>query len=392
MFIDLAHIQVTAGDGGNGCVAFRREKFVPKGGPSGGDGGRGGDVILVADSDLNTLLPFRYRRRFAARRGAHGEGSGRTGRTGEDLVIAVPVGTTVFDDATDRQLADLAVPGQRVTIASGGRGGRGNAHFATPTHRAPRESEPGGAGEERRLRLELRLLADVGLVGLPNAGKSMLLSRISAARPKVADYPFTTTEPVLGVVPLPDAPGVVVADIPGLIEGAHRGVGLGHEFLRHIERTRALVHVVDLAGDAPERQMATVERELTMHSPSLADRPTIVAANKMDLPDARARWEAFSARLASQGRTAVPISAATGEGIPALLGAILTALRSPGGGPPRPPHTSLAIQAPDAPHAGDGRGDGRGDRRGGGPEESPPSEEKTSADHARRSRRVRGRA
>jgi len=198
--------------------------------------------------------------------------------------------------------------------------------------------------------------------------------RISAARPKVADYPFTTTEPVLGVVPLPDAPGVVVADIPGLIEGAHRGVGLGHEFLRHIERTRALVHVVDLAGDAPERQMATVERELTMHSPSLADRPTIVAANKMDLPDARARWEAFSARLASQGRTAVPISAATGEGIPALLGAILTALRSPGEGPPRP----------NLPHAGD--------RRGAGPEESPPGEEKTSADHARPSRRVRGRA
>src|SRR5207302_6469337 len=203
-----------------------------------------------------------------------------------------------------------------------------------------------------------------------------LLSRTSAARPEVADYPFTTTEPVLGVVPLPDGPGVVVADIPGLIEGAHRGVGLGHEFLRHIERTRALVHVVDLAGDDPERQMATVERELTMHSPTLVDRPTIVAANKMDLPDARARWEAFSARLASQGRKAVPISAATGEGIPALLGAILTALRSPGGGSPRPPDPS------DLPHAGD--------RRGAGPGESPSSEGKTSAGHARPSRRVRG--
>src|SRR5207302_4756788 len=239
-----------------------------------------------------------------------------------------PVGTAVFDDATDRQLADLAVPGHRVTIATGGRGGRGNAHFATPTHRAPRDSEPGGAGEERRLRLELRLLADVGLVGLPNAGKSLLLSRISAARPKVADYPFTTTEPVLGVVPLPDAPGVVVADIPGLIEGAHRGVGLGHEFLRHIERTRLLVHVVDLSGDDPLGQLETVERELAMRTPPLTDRPTIVAANKLDLPEARARWRAFAASLADRRQGVVPISAATGEGIPALLQAIRALLQA----------------------------------------------------------------
>jgi GTPase len=326
MFIDLARVQVKAGDGGNGCVAFRREKFVPKGGPSGGDGGRGGDVILVADPDLNTLLPFRYRRRFAARRGAHGEGSGRTGRSGGDLIVAVPVGTTVLDDDTGAPVADLTAPGQRLTVAGGGRGGRGNAHFATPTHRAPREAEPGGAGEERRLRLELRLLADVGLVGLPNAGKSSLLTRISAARPKVAGYPFTTTEPVLGVVPLPDAPGIVVADIPGLIEGAHQGAGLGDEFLRHIERTRLLVHVVDLAGDDPLGQLATVERELAMHTPPLDNRPVIVAANKMDLPEARARWEAFAAALAARGLRAVPISAATGEGIPALLAAVLRAL------------------------------------------------------------------
>src|SRR2546426_532736 len=367
MFIDLARIQVTAGNGGTGCVAFRREKFVPKGGPSGGDGGRGGDVILAADPDLNTLLPFRYRRRFSAGRGAPGDGSWRPVRTGEVLVMAVPVGTIVFDDATGTQLPDRAGAGHRVTIARGGRGGRGNVHFATPTHRTPREAEPGGVGEDRRLRLELRLLADVGLVGLPNAGKSLLLSRISAARPKVAEYPFTTTEPVLGVVPLPDAPGVVVADIPGLIEGAHRGAGLGHEFLRHIERTRVLVHVVDLAAGDPERQLATVERELAMHSARLVDRPTIVAANKMDLPDARERWDAFASRLASLGRAAVPISAATGEGVPALLRAVLTMLRASAGEAPR---------APDPPRAGRG-----GDS---GPEESPSGGEKTRAETARR--------
>jgi GTPase len=325
MFIDRARIEVKAGDGGNGCVAFRREKFVPKGGPSGGDGGRGGDVTLVADPDVNTLLPFRYRHRFAAGRGAHGEGSRRSGRSGRDLVVSVPVGTTVYDETGER-VADLTAPGERVVVARGGRGGRGNAHFATPTHRAPREAEPGTAGESRRLRLELRLLADVGLVGLPNAGKSSLLSRISAARPKVADYPFTTTEPILGVVPLPHAPGIVVADIPGLIAGAHRGAGLGHEFLRHIERTRLLVHVVDLAGSDPMAQLATVRAELARYSPPLDRRPMIVAANKMDLPEARARWERFAARLAAQDQTVVAISAATGEGVPALLQTIVQAL------------------------------------------------------------------
>jgi len=322
VFIDRARIFVKAGDGGDGCVAFRREKFVPKGGPSGGDGGRGGSVILEADPGLNTLLAFRYRRLFNAGRGAHGEGSGRSGRSAEDLVIAVPVGTTVLDDASGNQIADLTRPHERVVIARAGRGGRGNQHFATPTHRAPREAEPGAVGEERWLRLELRLIADAGLVGLPNAGKSSLLARISAARPKVADYPFTTTEPVLGVVPLPDAPGIVVADIPGLIEGAHRGVGLGHEFLRHIERTRVLVHLVDLSGPDPLGAVATVERELELHAPALLARPMVVVGNKMDLPGARAEWPAFAAAIGAQGRTALAISAATGEGIPALLGAL----------------------------------------------------------------------
>jgi GTP-binding protein len=326
MFIDLVRIHVKAGGGGNGCVAFRREKFVPKGGPSGGDGGRGGDVILVADPDLNTLLPFRYRRQFAAGRGAHGEGSGRSGRSGEDRMISVPVGTTVYDGSGGTQLADLTTAGQRVTVARGGRGGRGNAHFATPTRRTPRQAEPGASGEERWIQLELRLIADVGLVGLPNAGKSSLLARISAARPKVASYPFTTTEPVLGVVPLPAAPGIIVADVPGLIEGAHRGAGLGHQFLRHVSRTRVLVHVVDLAADDPLGQLATVEQELALYAPALRARPAIVAGNKMDLPEARTRWPAFQAALTGRGRSAVPISAATGEGVPGLLDAIVRLL------------------------------------------------------------------
>ena len=328
MFIDRARIHVKAGDGGRGCVAFRREKFVPKGGPSGGDGGRGGDVIVRADPDFNTLLAFRYKREFKAGRGGHGEGAGRSGRSAKDLVVSVPVGTTVLDDASGTQIADLTQPRESVVIARGGRGGRGNAHFATPTHRAPREAEPGGRGEERWLRLELRLLADAGLVGLPNAGKSSLLRRISAARPKVADYPFTTTEPVLGVVALPHAPGIVVADIPGLIEGAHRGAGLGSEFLRHIERTRVLVHVVDLSVADPMRDVETIERELALHSPMLLQRPMLVAANKLDLPPARARWEEFRAEAARRGLSVLPISAATGEGISTLLSALEALVRA----------------------------------------------------------------
>jgi GTP-binding protein len=345
MFIDRARIRVVAGDGGAGAVAFRREKFVPKGGPSGGDGGRGGSVALVADPGANTLLAFRSRRLFRAGRGAHGEGGGRAGRSGRDLVIPVPVGTTVFDDATGEQLADLVLPHERVIVARGGRGGRGNAHFATPTHRAPREAEPGAPGEERWLRLELRLLADIGLVGLPNAGKSSLLSRISAARPKVADYPFTTTEPVLGVVTLPHGQGIVVADIPGLIEGAHRGAGLGHEFLRHVERTRALVHVVDLSGPDPLGAVAVVERELELYAPALRARPAVIVGNKIDLPEARARWAAFASALRARGQAALPLSAATGEGVPALLGEMGRLMD--GTARPAPEETAGAGEKPD---------------------------------------------
>jgi GTPase len=365
LFIDRARVYVKAGSGGRGCVAFRREKFVPKGGPSGGDGGRGGDVSLLADPGLNTLLAFRYKRIYRAGRGAHGEGGGRAGRSAEDLTIRVPVGTRVTDEGTETLLADLTQPGQAVIVARGGRGGRGNARFATPTHRTPREAEPGEPGEDRWLVLELRLLADVGLVGLPNAGKSSLLSRISAARPKIADYPFTTVEPVLGVVPLPDAPGIVVADIPGLIEGAHRGAGLGHEFLRHIERTRVLIHVVDLSGPDPLDAVGTVERELELHAPALRAKPALIAANKLDLPEARARWQAFAEALRAQGRTVLPLSAATGEGVPALLTALVTLLRaaSPPSGPRTDAEESVSREEKSASNLGGSRRLRRGDGR-----------------------------
>jgi GTP-binding protein len=277
------------------------------------------------------------------------------------------VGTTVYDGAGGAQLADLTLPGQRVTVAHGGRGGRGNAHFATPTRRAPRIAEPGATGEERQIRLELRLIADVGLVGLPNAGKSSLLTRISAARPKVAAYPFTTTEPILGVVPVPGAPGIIVADIPGLIEGAHRGVGLGQQFLRHITRTRVLVHVVDLAGEDPLQQLATVERELALFAPAFLTRPTIVAGNKIDLPEARSRWPAFKADLDRRGVMALPISAATGEGIPALLHAIVGLF------PPQP--LGGRVESAEEPGAGYPHR---------AAEERPGGEEKTSTGDAAR--------
>ena len=368
MFIDRATIQVKAGGGGNGVVAFRREKFVPKGGPSGGDGGRGGDVILRVDPNLNTLLPFRYRRIFRATRGAHGEGSRRAGRAGRDAVVAVPAGTIVVDAATGAVVADLVRPGDEVVLARGGRGGRGNAHFATPTHQAPRRAEPGAPGEERALRLELRLLADAGLVGLPNAGKSSLLARISAARPKIADYPFTTTEPMLGVVPLPDTDGIVVADIPGLIEGAHRGAGLGHEFLRHIDRTRVLVHLVDLSAPDPEAAIATVTGELREYSPALAARPMLVVGNKIDLPDARARADAFVAAQTARGRPALLISAATGEGIPALIAALVRLLRAsrPSGTSPRDAEEAVGAAENSARNAAAG---GASSARAAGPED-----------------------
>ncbi len=340
MFIDRAVIYVKGGDGGNGVVSFRREKFIPKGGPDGGDGGHGGDVILIADEGLSTLLDFQHRRHFRAQRGTHGQGAKRHGKRGGSLVVPVPVGTLVRDAATRDVLADLVQHGQRVVAARGGRSGRGNARFATPTRRAPRQAEPGEPGQERNIELELKLIADVGLVGLPNSGKSTLLSRVSAARPKIADYPFTTTEPYLGVVGLPDGRSFVLADIPGLIEGAHQGAGLGHTFLRHISRTNVLIHVVDLA--APERDpladFQTVNDELRLYDPALEQRPMLVALNKIDQPQARERAAAVAAAVGKRGYQAFAISGATGEGVEALMYAaadLLAQVRQPGEPVPR---------------------------------------------------------
>ncbi len=320
MFIDEVRIRVKAGDGGNGCLAFRREKFVPRGGPSGGDGGRGGDVIFVASEHHNTLLHFRFNPEHEAERGRHGEGSQRTGRDGASKDVPVPVGTVVYDDETGEQLHDFTQPGERFVIAHGGRGGRGNQHFATSTHQAPTEHEPGHPGEEKRLRLELKLLADVGLVGFPNAGKSTLISRISAARPKIADYPFTTLEPNLGVVSVGDET-FVVADIPGLIEGAHLGHGLGVQFLRHIERTRLLVHLVDVSeatGRDPADDFRVVMEELEGFSADLVRKPMFVVASKVDVAQDPARIEELRALAASKHLPFYEISSVTGQGIDAL--------------------------------------------------------------------------
>ncbi len=290
MFVDEAKIRVKAGDGGNGCLAFRREKFVPRGGPSGGDGGRGGDVIMESSERHNTLVHFRFNPEYKAERGRHGEGSNKTGREGEGIVLKVPVGTIVYDEMTGEVVHDFSHPDERVVIARGGRGGRGNARFATSVHQAPREHEDGKPGEERDLRLELKLLADVGLVGYPNAGKSTLISRISAARPKIADYPFTTLQPNLGVVIAgepPDDVSFVVADIPGLIEGASEGAGLGTQFLRHIERTRVLAHLVDVSDASgrpdPIADYEVITHELANFGSGLDAKPTIVVASKMDI-------------------------------------------------------------------------------------------------------------
>ena len=310
-----------AGDGGNGCLAFRREKFVPRGGPSGGDGGRGGDVTLVATSQHNTLLQFRFNPEHRAERGRHGEGSNRSGADGASLELQVPVGTTVFDEETGDRLFDFTESDQRFVAARGGKGGRGNQHFATPTHQAPTEHEPGRPGEEKRLRLELKLLADVGLVGFPNAGKSTLISRISAARPKIADYPFTTLEPNLGVVQLPNWKSFVVADIPGLIEGAHEGHGLGIQFLRHIERTRLLVHLVDVSessGREPAHDFEVVMQELASFSDDLAAKPMLVVATKMDSAQDPERVASLRNIAAERGLPFFEISSVTGQGIDAL--------------------------------------------------------------------------
>jgi GTPase len=332
VFVDEANINVKAGDGGRGSVAFRREKYVPRGGPAGGDGGRGGDVILEATPHDNTLLRYRYDREFRADRGRHGEGSNKTGRSGEDLVLRVPVGTLVFDNESGELLCDLTAPGQRFTVARGGRGGRGNQHFARPWHQAPREFEEGTPGEERRLRLELKLLADVGLIGFPNAGKSTLISRISAARPKIAHYPFTTLEPHLGVVSADDGPEArtfVVADLPGLIEGAHTGAGLGTRFLRHIERTRLLAHLVDTSDASerdPVRDFEIIAGELAAFSAELAAKPMLVVATKLDATTDRARLERLREFSAARGLAFHSISAVSGEGIAELVRALADAL------------------------------------------------------------------
>ena len=317
MFIDEAKIWVKAGDGGNGCVAFRREKYVPRGGPSGGDGGDGGDVVLESTEHLNTLLPFRYNREFRGERGHHGEGSNCHGREGEDTVIRVPVGTIVYEEESSERLFDFTAAGQRFLVARCGRGGRGNARFASSTNRAPRRADPGGTGEERRLRLELKLLADVGLVGFPNAGKSTLISRLSAAHPKIADYPFTTLEPCLGVVAVGEEESFVLADIPGLIEGAHQGHGLGTRFLRHIERTRLLVHLVDVSatGRDPAEDFRVVRNELGQFSAALLEKPVVVVANKLDQPGAAERAETLRAFCQREGMPFHAISALRGDGL-----------------------------------------------------------------------------
>jgi GTP-binding protein len=337
MFVDEAKISVKGGDGGNGCMAFRREKYVPRGGPSGGDGGNGGDVYLEANPNDNTLLRYRYNREFRGERGRHGEGSDCHGRSGEDIVLKVPVGTVVFNADSGEQLSDLSQPGQRFRAARGGHGGRGNGHpaFVRPWHQAPREHEEGRPGEERNLRLELKLLADVGLVGFPNAGKSTLISRISAARPKIAAYPFTTLEPNLGVVSAdPDAaPGngrtFVVADLPGLIEGAHEGVGLGIRFLKHVERTRLIAHLVDTSDATdhePVHDFEVIERELAAFSPDLAAKPMIVVATKLDATTDPQHLEELRAYAAKRGLEFHSISSASGAGIVELVRAIANAL------------------------------------------------------------------
>lgn len=322
MFLDEVSLFVAGGDGGRGCVAFRREKFVPRGGPNGGDGGSGGSVYLVADAHESTLLRYRYKKTFRADRGRHGEGSLKTGISGGDLELPVPLGTQVFDEDGALLLADLVEQGQRFRVAAGGRGGKGNAFFATATRQAPRFAQPGEPGETIRMRLVLKLLADVGLVGFPNAGKSTLISRISAARPEIGDYPFTTLVPHLGVVDAGEFRSFVVADIPGLIEGASEGRGLGHRFLKHVERCRALAYLVDvssLEGRDPVSDIEILERELAAYSPDLADRERVILATKIDALDEPARLDRLRAAAEERGAPFLAISAATGAGLGELV-------------------------------------------------------------------------
>jgi len=319
--VDRAFVFVKGGRGGNGAVAFLREKYRPRGGPAGGDGGKGGDVVFVATESKRTLLDFKYRKRFVAEKGGHGSGKKRKGRDGEDLIVYVPVGTVVKDMATGKVLCDFTEDGQRCVVARGGRGGRGNARFATPQNRAPRYAEAGEEGEERWLTLELKLIADVGIVGLPNAGKSTLLAKLTRARPKVGDYPFTTLAPNLGVLELDEERRLVIADIPGIIEGAHRGAGLGHEFLRHIERTRILIHLIDVSDDAvkdPIRAFEEVRKELALYDERLTQKPLIVVASKIDALSDREVLKRLKAHFGDMGMPFFCVSALTGEGIEEL--------------------------------------------------------------------------
>lgn len=328
MFIDHAKIYVRGGDGGNGCVAFRREKFVPMGGPYGGDGGRGGNVVFVADEGLNTLMDFQYRKHFKAERGVHGMGKNQHGARGEDLRVKVPAGTVIIDDDSGEVIADLTAANQEIIVAKGGRGGRGNSHFATPVNKAPAMAENGEPGEEKWIRLELKLLADVGLVGFPNAGKSTLISRISAARPKIADYPFTTLVPNLGVVTTKNKETFVIADIPGLIEGAHEGTGLGHDFLRHVERNRMFLFILDAAqvdGRDVTEDFITLRNELEFYNPDLLSRPYLIVANKLDIPEAEENYRALKEKY---GDLVIGISAVSGRGIDELVEKTYTLLQS----------------------------------------------------------------
>ena len=319
-FIDEAKFFVKGGDGGNGCVSFRREKFVPKGGPDGGDGGDGGSVIIEASQKLSSLIDFRYRSHFLAERGAHGQGKNKIGRNGKDLVISVPTGSLIKDSETNEVIVDLVADGQKVVVAKGGRGGRGNTHFASSTNRTPRFAGKGIPGEERWLRIELKILADVGLIGLPNAGKSTLLSKLSAAQPKIASYPFTTLEPHLGVLQLKHHAPHIIADIPGLIEGAHTGAGLGHKFLKHIERTKILLHILDASKPISEviAEQQTIEQELSKFNKKLLERRKVIVLNKVDLVEDEKQLEKLVSIFAKKKISVLAISALTGSGIDAL--------------------------------------------------------------------------
>ncbi len=355
MFVDDVEIRVSAGEGGRGCLSFRREKFVPRGGPDGGDGGHGGSVYIVAAATKNTLVDFRFHPEFKAQRGQHGQGSNRTGSSGTDLEIAVPIGTQVFErlpDGAKVLAADMVEAGERVLIAQGGRGGRGNAQFVSSTNRAPRRIEPGQPGEEKTLHLQLKLVADVGLIGFPNAGKSTLISRISAAKPKIADYPFTTLIPNLGMVRLSDDRSFVVADVPGLIEGASQGHGLGHQFLRHIERTKVLVHLVDVSsvsGRDPVEDFDTIRQELRLFDEAVFGKPQVTVASKIDALDEPDRLERLEAHVASLGLPFMRISAVTGEGLPALLEAMWRVIEATRDSDTTPDHATSADDPGEGP-------------------------------------------